>query len=187
MAIPVFETERLILRPLKTEDAQQIQRLFPQWEIVRYLAARFPWPYPENGAEEFVNQVVLPAMAGGKDWFWTICRKENPQQLIGVISLSLTPDNHRGFWLDPAWHRCGYMTEACRVVTEYWFTVLDQDVLRVPKARDNAASRQMSLSSGMRLIRTGTEQYIGGEMTSELWEITRQEWLTQTRDIVGNG
>lgn len=79
MAIPVFETERLILRPLKTEDAQQIQRLFPQWEIVRYLAARFPWPYPENGAEEFVNQVVLPAMAGGKGWFWTICRKENPQ------------------------------------------------------------------------------------------------------------
>lgn len=182
MTVPAFDTERLLLRPLQAEDAQQIQKCFPQWEIVRYLAARFAWPYPQDGAEQFVNNVALPAMARGEGWFWTIRRKEAPQQLIGVISLSLTVDNHRGFWLDPAWHRRGYMTEACRVVTEYWFTELEQPVLRVPKARDNAASRKMSISSGMRLIRTGQEQYIGGEMASELWEITRQEWLALNDD-----
>ena len=48
--VPQLETRRLILRPLQLEDAEQVQALFPQWEIVRYLTARVPWPYPEDGA-----------------------------------------------------------------------------------------------------------------------------------------
>ena len=40
---PVLETRRLILRPLRQEDVPAIQRRFPRWEIVRYLAARVPW------------------------------------------------------------------------------------------------------------------------------------------------
>ena len=39
---PALETPRLILRPLELTDADEIQRLFPQWEIVRYLDAIVP-------------------------------------------------------------------------------------------------------------------------------------------------
>ena len=35
-------TDRLILKPLELGDAEQIQQLFPRWEIVRYLASRVP-------------------------------------------------------------------------------------------------------------------------------------------------
>ena len=38
--IPEGITERLLLRPLEIGDAEQIQELFPQWEIVRYLLNR---------------------------------------------------------------------------------------------------------------------------------------------------
>jgi [ribosomal protein S5]-alanine N-acetyltransferase len=36
--IPVLETTRLLLRPLELVDAEQSQKLFPHWEIVRYLS-----------------------------------------------------------------------------------------------------------------------------------------------------
>ena len=47
---PVLETARLLLRPLELVDAEQIQQVFPQWEVVRYLTDTIPWPYPKDGA-----------------------------------------------------------------------------------------------------------------------------------------
>jgi ribosomal-protein-alanine N-acetyltransferase len=43
---PALETSSLRLRPLELADAAQVQILFPDWEIVRYLANKVPWPYP---------------------------------------------------------------------------------------------------------------------------------------------
>jgi ribosomal-protein-alanine N-acetyltransferase len=31
-----FHTKRLLLRPLQLSDAEHTQRLFPQWEIVKF-------------------------------------------------------------------------------------------------------------------------------------------------------
>ena len=47
---PTLETARLILRPLDARDVPAIQRIFPQWKLVRYLNPAVPWPYPEDGA-----------------------------------------------------------------------------------------------------------------------------------------
>ncbi|WP_256349418.1 GNAT family N-acetyltransferase, partial [Pseudomonas gingeri] len=46
---PTLFTSRLILTPLQLTDAAAVQQLFPQWEVVRYLDSRVPWPYPEDG------------------------------------------------------------------------------------------------------------------------------------------
>jgi hypothetical protein len=39
MTIPALTTERLLLQPLVAEDAVQIQKLYPRWEIVRYMVS----------------------------------------------------------------------------------------------------------------------------------------------------
>ena len=39
---PTLETARLFLRPIELADAEQIQAIFPQWEIVKYLANKVP-------------------------------------------------------------------------------------------------------------------------------------------------
>ncbi|CAI1509726.1 GNAT family N-acetyltransferase [Serratia entomophila] len=176
MTIPVLTSPRLLLRPLTLGDVDDIQRLFPHWEIVRYMTNKIPWPYPQDGALNFLQQTVLPAMTDGRGWFWSIRRKEDEKSLIGVISLSLGDDSNRGFWLARDWQRQGLMSEACHVVTEYWFNVLGQDVLRVPKAADNAASRRISENGGMQRIATECRDYIGGRMNTEIWQITRAEW-----------
>lgn len=176
MKTPKLETARLFLQPLQAKDAVSIQQIFPQWEIVRHLAAGFPWPFPDDGASRYVNTIALPASEKGTAWFWTIRRKEIPSAIIGLICLSDEQDNNRGFWLVPEWQRKGYMTEASKVVTEFWFNTLQREILRAPKASINAASKKISAKTGMRLIQTGKKQYIEGVLDSELWEITRQEW-----------
>ncbi|WP_121554034.1 GNAT family N-acetyltransferase [Gibbsiella quercinecans] len=176
MATPVIETTRMFLKPLASEDAAQIQRIFPRWEIVRYLTASVPWPYPDDAAQNYVDNVALAVSREGKGWFWTLRRKAEADVLMGVICLMDTPDNNRGFWLAPEWQGQGYMAEACHAVTDYWFNVLDRDLLRVPKAVVNDRSKKVSQRNGMRLVRLQKGEYVAGVLDTELWEITREEW-----------
>lgn len=177
MPVPRLTTARLILEPLTSADAPMIQRIFPRWEIIQYLTTAVPWPYPDNGAEYYINQLALPAIARSQEWIWTLRRKENPQVIIGLIRLRLEQDNNRGFWLVPEWQAQGYMREACIKVTEFWFLQLKQPVLRAPKAKANLRSQQISINSGMRLIRRGFADYHAGRIETTLWEITREQWL----------
>ncbi len=169
-------TPRLVLPPLRLADAEAIQALFPRWEIVRYLNGAVPWPYPPDGALSYLRDTVLPAVAAGREWHWSIRRAAEPERLIGVIGLLERPNDNRGFWLDPAWQGRGLMSEACDAVTEFWFDTLDRPVLRVVKAAANARSRRVSERQGMRLIATLDWDYVAGRLPSEVWEITRDEW-----------
>jgi ribosomal-protein-alanine N-acetyltransferase len=174
---PTLETARLLLRPVELSDASQIQALFPQWEIVKYLANTVPWPYPPDGAYTFLRDMALPSIERGDEWLWTIRRKEAPDALIGVVSLSKkTDDENRGFWIAPQWQGRGLMTEACDAVTDYWFETLKLPVLRVPKAIANQASRRISEKQGMRVIASGPRDYVSGRLPSETWEITAEQW-----------
>jgi len=179
MMIPNLETERLILKPLCREDIDAIQQVFPQWEIVRWLDARVPWPYPEDGARSFIEQVVLPTAKAGTGWHWSIRRRADPATLIGEITLQDDPRNNRGFWIVPEWQRHGYAGEAADAVTQFWFEVLSKPVLHVPKATANVASRRISERQGMRVIEVFKGQLVGGEYDFELWELLREVWLAR--------
>jgi len=181
---PSLETPRLYLRPLELADADQVQILFPQWEIVRYLSKQVPWPYPPDGAYRFYKDVALPAIERGDAWHWTLRLRGDPARLVGSISL-MKEDQHnrgnRGFWIAPPWQRQGFVTEACDAVTDYWFDVLKFPVLRVPKAIANAGSRRLSEKQGMRIIGTEEREYVAGRLPGEIWEITADEWHARRR------
>lgn len=177
--IPNLTTVRLILRPLSLADADAIQRIFPHIEVVRFLSTRVPWPYPADGALTFLREIALPAMQQGTEWHSSIAPLTSPGRLIGVISLMKKQDDNRGFWLDPEWQHQGLMSEAADAVTDYWFEVLDQPVLRVPKAAANMPSRRISERSGMRLIASEDRDFVSGRFLAEIWEITRDEWRSQ--------
>ncbi len=179
--IPTLHTRRLLLRPLELADADQTQILFPHWEIVRYLDKIVPWPYPSDGAYTWYRDFALPAMERGEEWHWTLRFKKSPTDIIGSISLMKKENNNRGFWLALPWQGQGLMTEACEVVTDYWFDILKFLALRVPKAAPNEASRRISEKAGMRLIATEEREYVSGCFTSEIWEITSGEWHARRR------
>lgn len=174
---PTLTTPRLILHPLALADAAEVQPLFAQWEIVKQLNARVPWPFPENGVESYYRDEALPAIARGDEWHWTLRLKDGPAaKIIGSIALILHGDNNRGFWLAREWHGRGLMTEAAIEVTRFWFEDLNQPVLRIKKARDNAASRAISLRQGMRSIEQTYSDYVSGRLPTEIWELTAEDW-----------
>jgi len=173
---PALETPRLLLRPLALADAEQVQRIFPQWQIVQYLNAIVPWPYPPDGALTYYRDVALPAIERGEQWHWTLRLKTKPEQIIGAIGLLRSDTENRGFWLAPEFHRQGLMTEAVIAVNDYWFDVLGFSVLRAPKAIANIASRRISEKTGMRRIGTEERPLVSGLQRSEAWEITADEW-----------
>jgi len=179
--IPALETRRLLLPPLRIEDAEQVQKIFPQWEIVRYLANRCPWPYPDDGALVFYRDVAIPAMERGEQWHWTLRLKSDPARVIGAISLMRGSDENRGFWISPEWQAQGLMTEAVETVTEYWFDVLKFPLLRAPKAIDNVGSRRISEKMAMRVVRVEERDYVSGRLMTEVWEITAEEWRTRRK------
>ena len=136
---PVLQTPRLVLRPVRSKDAPVIQRRFPHWEVVRWLNAKIPWPYPADGAATYVA-TCLEEMARGEKSHWAIVPKKGPADLIGIIDL--WPDDgvsrdQRGFWLDPAFQGRGLMTEAADRVTDYAFRELGWPCLWLSNAQDN--------------------------------------------------
>jgi ribosomal-protein-alanine N-acetyltransferase len=174
--LPDGETERLVLRPLAFEDAERIQQIFPHWEVVRYLNRIVPWPYPANGAQQYLKEVALPGMERGEEFHWTLRLKSAPQLVIGTITLRTSKEVHRGFWLGSSWHGQGLMMEAAAWANDFWFETLGQPVLRVDKAVDNRASRRISEKQGMRLVAVQDKEYVAGRLPSETWEITAEEW-----------
>ncbi len=178
-----LRTSRLILEPLTFSDTEQIQRIFPQWEIVKFLNASVPWPYPSDGAINYYRNVSLPAIERGEEWHWTLRLRMLPQQVIGAISLSKGETINRGFWLAPAWQNQGFMTEAVIATNDYWFDLLGFKVLRAPKAVCNARSRRISEKTGMRVIAVEEHEYVSGTFLTEIWEITDEEWRKKRQSI----
>ena len=174
--IPAGETQRLLLRPLELADAPQIQAEFPHWEIVRFLQDRVPWPYPPDGALQFLRDIAVPAIESGEAWHWTLRLKTRPQQIVGLISLMRGGETNRGFWLAPSEQGKGLMSEACEWANDFWFDTLRFPVLRVSKAAANFASRRISEKQGMRKVAETESNYVSGRLPSEIWEITADEW-----------
>ncbi len=174
--IVALETKRLFLRPLQLADAADAEELFPDWEIVKFLNAGVPWPWPKGLAFAQYRDVILPAMERGEEWHWSLRLKQSPERMIGKISLHKNESDNRGYWLGLLWQGRGLMTEAVAAVNDYWFDVLGFKVLRAPKAVANIASRRISEKTGMRLIATLERDYVSGRLPAEIWEITAEEW-----------
>jgi [ribosomal protein S5]-alanine N-acetyltransferase len=173
----VLQTPRLSLRPLELADAVQVQPLFARWENVKQLNAKVPWPFPDDGVHTFYRDTALPAIARGEEFHWMLRLKEDPQQkIIGSINLRLHDNAHRGFWIAQQYQGRGLMTEAAAEITRFWFEELEQPLLRVKKARDNAASRAISLRQGMRCVAETEDDYVSGRLPTEIWELTAEDW-----------
>jgi RimJ/RimL family protein N-acetyltransferase len=182
MPTPVLETLRLILRPLELADAAEAQPLFAQWEIVKQLNARVPWPFPEDGVHTYYRDDALPAIERGAELHWMLRLKDDPaRNVIGSICLVLEGGNNRGFWIAQPWQSQGLMSEAAVAVTRFWFEDLNQPVLRIKKARDNAASRAISLRQGMRCISETEDDFVCGRLPTEIWELAAEEWRRKNR------
>ena len=176
VATPTLQTERLLLRPIVIEDAPAIQRQLSHENVVRYLAS-VPWPYPEDGAEQYLREILLPAVAADEQLSWAITLKELGTELIGAIDYlhEATHTGNRGFWLAEEFWGRGLMTEAVAAVEGYIFGELAVTSMIVTNAQANTASSRLKHRIGARLIEVRDDSYATGTYPTEVWEITAPE------------
>lgn len=108
-----MKTDRLVLRPLRQDDAPAIARLIAEWEVIRWLAAP-PWPYRLADALDYLGSAAAAetraiTLGGG---------------LIGAIGIHETDWGRwpeLGYWLGRDWHGRGFMTEAAGAIVDAFF------------------------------------------------------------------
>lgn len=180
---PVLETERLILRPLEARDVPAVQRIFPQWDVVRFLGPAIPWPYPEDGASTNFAQ-CMEKRARGEQFYWAITLKGH-DELRGRIDLwPYDPERRdmRGFWLDPELHGQGLMTEAAEAVTRFAFETLEWPFLYLTNAVENRASARVKEKQGALEVGREPFQYVSGVGEKQVWLLTREAWQARRRE-----
>ena len=179
-ATPILTTERLILRPLRWEDAPALQRRFPKWEIVRHLNDKIPWPYPLDAAEAHLRD-FLPRMERRECFAWAITLKGDPDELVGRIDLRPEnwPGSQRGFWLDEPYWGQGLMSEAADRVTDFALVELGWPSLRLDNAESNTASHRIKEKQGAEIVDRVRARFVEGEDWRIIWRLTREAWLAR--------
>ncbi|MFP5385123.1 MAG: GNAT family N-acetyltransferase [Bacteriovoracia bacterium] len=180
MALPIFQTDRLILKPVELKDAAAYEKHFVDYEVIQHLSSAVPWPYPKDGVKYFLEKIILPQQ--GKDrWVWGIFLKENPDELIGCVDLWREPrPENRGFWLGKKFWGKGIMTEAVKPIMDYAFEQLGFEKMILSNAVGNSKSRRVKEKTGCRFIGTRPAAFVRPDYKeTELWEITKEDWQQQ--------
>ena len=159
MKLPVISTERLILRPWRMQDADD---LFSYAHLPE-VALPAGWN-PHRSAAESTR--TIRELYRGKCLALTLRGDDRPFGNIGLHNTSLCKSLHAvevrelGFSMSPArWGR-GYMTEAAQGVIDCAFSLLGLDCILLAHFEDNARTERIAAALGFSYIFTrGNEKF----------------------------
>jgi RimJ/RimL family protein N-acetyltransferase len=148
--IPPIETERLVLRAPRLEDAATIATLLNDRRIAENTR-RIPHPYGITDAQRF----IADANAGSGETVFLITRRDGT--VLGGCGAAERAGEapEIGYWLAVAFWGKGYATEAVRAVIDYAFDDLGYDALEAGARVSNAASRRVLEKCGFQWTGVG--------------------------------
>ena len=118
---PILETERLMLRRVNENDANEIFALRSNPETMKYI----PRPLVKSIDDALEHIAMIDAKIESNEGInWAITYKDNPK-LIGIIGhYRIKPEHFRaevGYMLLPEFHGKGIISEAIKEVVNYGF------------------------------------------------------------------
>ena len=150
----MIETERLIIRSFTSEDAADVYDSCNDFEVVKTTLG-LPWPYTYEVASKWVS--TRKEKEENKEAYeLAICFKENPNKVIGCVSLmDINPRAKRaemGYWVNRNYWRQGIATEAAKAMLEFGFKELDLHSIIARYFDINPASGRVMEKCGMTYI-----------------------------------
>ncbi len=146
-----LETERLVLRPLRPEDAPAVASLAGRREIADTTIS-IPHPYSEQQARQWISTPTGREHSPGQIAFAIINKVDG--DLIGAVGLREIDSEHcqaeMGFWVDVDLWGNGYATEAARAVIRYGFEALRLNRIYAHHMVRNPASGRVLEKVGMK-------------------------------------
>ena len=149
-SIPVLETERLLLRAPRLEDAKTIAVLANDRRIAENTL-RIPHPYAVSDAESF----IIAANASEREIAFVITT--HGTRVLGACGVAKLNGEQPeiGYWLGvPFWGK-GYATEAARALIDYAFGDLGYDIVLGGARVSNPASRRVLEKCGFQWTGVG--------------------------------
>jgi [ribosomal protein S5]-alanine N-acetyltransferase len=146
-----LETERLVLRALRPDDAQTVARLAGRREIA-HTTSSIPHPYSVRQAQEWIA-IHAGQQDASKETAFGVTMKADGQ-LIGVVGLREIDTEHSqaemGFWIGVEWWGNGYAAEAAKTVIAYAFQELKLNRIYAHHMVRNPASGRVLEKIGMK-------------------------------------
>ena len=147
--MPIIETERLRLRPMRVSDAPDMFDYARRPEVTRYLL----WsPHPNIEYTKEYLEYLGGRYRLGMHHEWAVVLKES-ERMIGTCGFANIDCPHNcgelGYVLHPDYHGKGLITEAAQAVLEVGFSTLALNRIEVRFMAENAASRRVSEKLGM--------------------------------------
>ncbi|MEQ8764202.1 MAG: GNAT family N-acetyltransferase [Planctomycetota bacterium] len=146
---PTLMTSRLRLRPFRSEDAPEVQRLAGDRRVADGTL-HVPHPYPDGEAERWIA-TLEPAFDAKVLAQFAIVDLES-DELRGSIGLQLNFDHDTaelGYWIGPDYWGQGLATEAGRAVVAWGFEELGCNRISAHHFSENIASGRVLLKIGM--------------------------------------
>ncbi|MBE6555668.1 MAG: GNAT family N-acetyltransferase [Ruminococcaceae bacterium] len=148
--MPQLETERLLLRPMRVTDAQDMFEYAKSEEVTRYLLWR---PHPDVAYTRSYLEYLAGRYRLGTCYEWAVTLKQEKRMIgtCGFASISC-PDNtaELGYVLNPRYRGMGLMPEAAKRVMRFGFDVMNLHRIEARYMVGNDASLQVMKKLGMR-------------------------------------
>ncbi|WP_264521466.1 GNAT family N-acetyltransferase [Flavobacterium sp. N1994] len=143
-----IETERLLLRRLDENDADEVLALRGNPEIMKYI----PRPLAVTREDALAHIAMIEEKIEGNIGInWGITIKGEPK-IIGIIGhYRIQPENHRaeiGYMSLPEFNGKGYITEAIKAVVAYGFEQMQLHSIEAVIDPDNIASERVLQKNG---------------------------------------
>lgn len=136
-----METERILLRKWKIEDADVLAGNLNNEKMAYDLGTEFP--YTIENARNFIED----AIRYDKEKY-AIVYKEN-MEVIGGCGLHIVDKLVSGnMWISPSYHRMGIGTEASILLVEYCFKTLNMEIMENVFFVGNEATKKMQEKIG---------------------------------------
>lgn len=180
---PTLETERLILRPFRLDDAKRVQLLAGRREVAS-TTLNIPHPYKDGMAEHWISTHESVYQEGRGAPFAVTLKTDG--ELIGAVSLmNMSTSNHAelGFWIGVPYWNLGYCTEAGEAILRYGFMERELNRIHACYLSCNPASGRVLEKLGMTPEGTLRQHVLkwGVYEDLELKGILRIDWERSTK------
>ncbi len=166
----MFETERLVLRPLENGDASEIFAMRSDADVMRFIRE------PQKNIAESIDwiRLVSSRWESERTGFCAVVERQSEKFAgwCGVWRLDETGETEIGYAVAKKFWGKGFGTEAARRILEYAFAELDAERVVAVARPENSSSIRVMEKIGMRFARTGKFY----NQTLAQYAIERRDW-----------
>jgi ribosomal-protein-alanine N-acetyltransferase len=154
---PSLNTQRLFLRELQTEDAEQVLFLRSNKEVTKFIKRQIPTKIQD--AVDFIDKIQL-GYSKKETINWVICLTDNPKMIGSICLWNYSLDRKTaevGYDLNPSFQNLGIMTEALQAVLHFGFDTLQLDKIKAFTHYANENSKNLLTKNAFTLVEGETD------------------------------